>query len=397
MRSLYLVFGSFAVAVFLVLLLQSARPKVGSGPEASPTPTMPPETRRLLDKARDLSKAGDWVEPLRLLQQARVQDPRLPDTYLEAGRIYLAAGQPKGAVGEWKLGLERVGENAHLLLSLGLLCIEIERDPVSALSFLQRAERADPAVPGLREAMGETWAVTAEALFEKDDRAGAQAAAAKSLELQPDQASALAVQARLAERENRWAESADLWEKVFSRASTAQNRRSLAESHKRCGYLFLAKKDRQAAIPHFRRAVDLGAEGVALDAALDILSEDAKAAMEEGVRCFESGDYPKATERFSYSVSLLPENPLAHNHLGLALLKIGEREQAAAAWEEAIRQAAKSGFDLGSTPTHKNLVLLYGELGRPGDAERVAKDYLGRFPAGLYAAGLRPLEDPQKK
>lgn len=387
---LFFVIGSLLVAAALVLLVQSATPipkkKKGSRPLTTPSV----ELQDLLSRAQSLSQSQEFMEAHKLLRQAREIDPRRPESYLIAGRVYQNAGLPQGAAEEWSKGLEQAGENPDLLLALASLALQTTKSPETALVFLKRVQAVAPETPQLSLTLAEATAALAEREMQSGDRVKASASVAEALKLDPGCILAYSISARLAEADNRWADATASWEKVFSAQPSVEHRRSLAEAHKRLGYLKLVPK-RDEAIVHFRRTVDLAAEGVDLNTLLEVLRQEAASAFEEGKKRYESGDFPKAKEQFAYASSLIPENYLADNHLGLVLWKLEDREGAASAWESAIAKAAKVGAAMDTVPTHKNLAILYKEMGKVLDAQRVGKDYLTKYPSGIYLGEIREL------
>ena len=69
-------------------------------------------------------------------------------------------------------------------------------------------------------------------------------------------------------------------------------------------------------------------------AALPIKSEAAQQ-LEFGVKMALKGSWREAAFRFGRSIKADPENPLAHNNLGVALESVGEFERALAAYKRA--------------------------------------------------------------
>ncbi len=349
------------------------------------------EFESLLDQAQLAAKAGESVQAQRLLNKARSLSPERAESYRIGGEIYLQAGLGEGALEEWELGLTRAGENAELLFAIGSYYLRDAGDPAQAVVYLKRAEKQNPQLPGLKKALGQTMGLAAQAHWKKGNKELAAAAAARAVEYDPETVEGLRIRAKIAQEQGRTEDALADWEKLIELAPSKEFLYEASMEHKRLGYAMLLKDRRREALEHFRRVVEIGSEEVSIEAILDVLSGEAQKMMEEGVAFFENQEYDEAQERFSYSAALLPENPLAHNHLGLVFLKKGRKQEAAACWERAIEQAAGASFDLGSTPTHKNLILLYKELGETEKAKRIAEDYRANFPQGEYLPQIQQL------
>lgn len=382
--------GSLLVAAALVLLVNATTPLPKKKRSAPKTPAST-QMAELLAKAESLAQEQEYLQAHALVREARDLDSRRPESYLVGGRLYMQAGLPQGAEEEWKQGLDRAGEDPQILVLMALLELQSKRHPEAALGYLARAQAVSPDAPGLASTMAEATATLAEQRLQEGDRLRAKAGAQEALALDANCLTAHAVLARIAEREEKWGEAVVAWEKVFSAAPSAQARTSLATAHKGLGYQKLMAAKRDEAVIHFRRVIDLAADGVDLSALFDLLRPDSDAAFEEGKKAYESGDYARAKDRFAYASSLVPENYLADNHLGLALLKLGDRGGAVAAWESALAKAEKAGGRIEEAPTHKNLAILYKEMGRFEDAKRVGEAYLNKAPDGRFAKEIRVL------
>lgn len=385
----YLVFGSLLVAAALVLLVQSATPmpKKSKGRRAEQASA---EYTELLRKAEAAGAEGKFVEAENLVNKARHLAFRRPESYLVGAKNYLLAHNAEGAEKTLQKGLEAAGEDAALLIELASVELRFRQNSAGSLALLRRAQAVSPQAQGLAATMADVLATQAEQKLQAGDLAGAKTATNEALELDATSLAAQTVQARLAEREERWMDAVSAWEKIFSAGPSPEVRGRLAEGHKRLGYQKLVPK-RDEAVVHFRRAVDLGAEGVDTTVLLEVLRQESDAAFEEGKKAFEAKNYARAKERFLYASSLVSDNYLADNHLGLALLKDGDREGAIAAWQSALAKAEKVGGRIEEAPTHKNLVLLLKEMGRFEEAKRVGESYLDKAPDGKFAKEIRAL------
>lgn len=107
-----------------------------------------------------------------------------------------------------------------------------------------------------------------------------------------------------------------------------------------------------------------------------------------------SGDLATALQAARRAVELDPSVPEAHNHLGLALLAVGQREQAEAAFRQAV--ACRPAFAL----AWNNLGTVLRELGRTAEALDAFRHAVGADPhlsLALSNLGQSILENGQRE
>jgi tetratricopeptide (TPR) repeat protein len=106
-----------------------------------------------------------------------------------------------------------------------------------------------------------------------------------------------------------------------------------------------------------------------------VKEEEIESNFQEGIACFESGQYDKAIEPFMRALKLKPDYAEAHNNLGAVYHKLRLYEKAIDSYREAIR--IKPDF----ADAYLNIGLVYGML-----------DQQGLIAYYLHKAGLLYLE-----
>ena len=94
-----------------------------------------------------------------------------------------------------------------------------------------------------------------------------------------------------------------------------------------------------------------------------------------------SGKWAQAGEQFRHAVELVPDNPRAHNNLGLVYRGLGRLDDSAAAFQKAI--------DLEPTFLHfRNLGMVLAEAGKYPEAEQALGRSIEMRPNQYRAWGL---------
>ena len=103
--------------------------------------------------------------------------------------------------------------------------------------------------------------------------------------------------------------------------------------------------------------------------------------MQLGAHYLDTSKWVQAGDQFRRAVELVPDNPRAHNNLGLVYRGQGKLDEAAAAFQKAI--------DLDPTFLHfRNLGMVLAETGRYAEAERAVGRLIELRPNQYRAWGL---------
>lgn len=108
----------------------------------------------------------------------------------------------------------------------------------------------------------------------------------------------------------------------------------------------------------------------------------AKDQLEFGVKMAMKGSWREAAFRFKKAIQTDPENPYAHNNLGVALETVGEYQEALEAYTRALELL----------PEHDRIQENKGRL----EAYLNSRRYMATVRPGSRAAGSDPPEDPDK-
>jgi tetratricopeptide (TPR) repeat protein len=112
--------------------------------------------------------------------------------------------------------------------------------------------------------------------------------------------------------------------------------------------------------------------------------DDAEGRYRLGCVCLKRGDFAAAAEEFEAGLSLRPGDARMLTNLGVALDRLGRREEAVTAYHRAVLR------DDAPAAAHHNLGAYYAEMGRTEDAVRAFGEAVRRTPdaEGYCSLGL---------
>ncbi|MBI4881872.1 MAG: tetratricopeptide repeat protein [Planctomycetes bacterium] len=326
----------------------------------------PGSARALLERGRLRLALGDGTGALKDLEECARLRPDLAAPRLELARLYFTRAQEDAGERELERARELAGA-AHPEVLLVTAHLQLARgDLLGAVGSAERLQTEVGRLRGGKEELAALFALLARAAEDGSNFGLAEAMTRLALSHGADRGGDSSARlARLLRRERRFAEVVQVYEEARRRGIPVPDLQAeLSQALKNAGYDHFMKGERNEARPLFLRAIqespgfhDLGA----VPSLLRSIADEARGADEEAItaearRAFEMGssalsrnDLAEAERLLEASIALLPQNPYAHYHLGLALGRLGRPEEAREALSAALRSAeALSEQDLAS-------------------------------------------------
>lgn len=274
--------------------------------------------------------------------------PENAPAHVMLGLVYQMSGRQAAATTEFRKGLElnpQQMEAFELLVSGYLRDKKFEQALVLCNEQEQQMERESGALGHIAYLKGRI-------LTETNDPGDARKQFERAIEIDPNQINAYTALAELYLNENKADEAKQQYEKILEKNP------DYMPAYMFLGTLSAQEGDAVAAESYYRKALErkpdfapaannlawqLAETGENLSEALRLaqtakkqLPEDAAVSDTLGWVCIKMNAYPSAIAQLTESVSLEPENPLLHYHLGLAYAGNDEPDQARISLNRAL-------------------------------------------------------------
>jgi tetratricopeptide (TPR) repeat protein len=345
---------------------------------------------------------GRLVDAVRLAERAVEIAPRSARPHLILARIYLGLDQREAGVKE--VARARVidpNDPASQFLEGRLLAPNADFAELGVTRMLA-ALKAAPSLPGMREDFDDAMAHATTALLSRDQAPQARTLLARALAQMGRRPALVHELGRVAQSRREFDAAVEAFDEASSAVpARADWKRDLCESLRDSGYALLVAQKREQAVARFERALalapaDFETGGMKLvvesfkkenDPELAAKAAAARAAFENAVKLYASGDKEGAKRAFEDSLQLVPLNPLAHMNLGRIELELGDAKSA----EARLRTAIAIGRAM-NLPAEEAYPLLLQALSKqdatdPKIMEKVcavADEYLRLFPEGRF-------------
>jgi tetratricopeptide (TPR) repeat protein len=305
------------------------------------------EVRRVLARAAETSQRGDWVHTEEFLRQAHAGAPDDPDIALDLGDTLIRLGRSEAARTHYRAFLSRHPSASQVRLALGLTLITLGLWNEAA-GELERAVTERPRDPSALLNLGSVLS-----RLGRDEDAVARLRAAERLSPE-DPAIALGLGTAY-ERLGRIPEAiAELERAVARDPDNVPALFTLGHCYARAG----RRKEAQDALARFTRASQRK------EAFLDE-KRLFRAAQAKANQFSRDGQDQKALDELLLYRRELEAFPPFQQELGLALLRLGRRQEARAALERAV------SLDPSLLEAHGHLAVLYQEA---GESEKAMKE-----------------------
>lgn len=334
--------------------------------------------------------AGGLLEALRRIEEARRASPDDPRVYATAAEVLAAHGRLAEADREIQRGLEAAGLGPELVRARGVHLICTPGAARHGLKLLESARSQDPELPFLARPLGQAHLLVAKELAQADDPAGALAAVERSLEHDAADLDARRLYAELLMVTGDWGRGLARYEELLTEGLPLHA--ELATYCKNAGFWALtAVRDRELALRHYRRALELGLPREELGHGERFLSEEASARVERAAEALAGQDAALAGELVEEALELDPGSLEAWNYKGHAHYLAGELEEAARAWSWVVDTARLREVEL-PEPVHLKLAQVQAlGLGDFEEARVTMETYLAGAPEGAWAERTREL------
>lgn len=316
--------------------------------------------RARLAKGRFHLAQGESIDAVKSLEECVRLRPDLVAPRLELAKLYFSRGQVEAGE-RWLEEARTVSPEQDPGLTLVLAHLLLARGDL--LGAVRHAEWLQERVHRLRggpEELANLFATIAR--LAEDGRNDGLAETMSRLALHhgsDSRAESTTRLLRLLRKGRRYDEMVELLNSAASRGiPVPEFGNELSQALKNAGYARFLAQDRQLARQRFLSAVaesedfaDLGAIPSLLRVMTDEMSQEqrdlltaqARRAFESGVRQIEKGRHDEAIRLLRISLEFLPNNPFAHFHLGIALDRLGQPEQAGVELEKALLHAQAMG------------------------------------------------------
>jgi tetratricopeptide (TPR) repeat protein len=340
-------------------------------------------------RARAELLVGDSVAALATLERARAADPRDAELASTEVELYARLGRTAAAQERLAAALQRLGPTPELLRAQGVVELGVQGHAEAALTALERARARAPELPFLSVPLAQAHLLVGRARLEKAPaEATAHALAAKSLGGEPLREEAIELEAEGLTGELRFEEALERYAELEARGKDLGE--TPATLHQRAATRCLLEHDREGALQHYLLARARGLSDEALGFGLDVLQEEGRREMERGLEAVAEERWEAAKSAFERARELLPDDPEVENHLGLARFQAGDYAGAAAAWESALRTAARIGHRF-ADPLELDLARAQRLSGASEKARAVLSRLLDAAPDGPWSAQAREM------
>ncbi len=318
--------------------------------------------RAWLDRGRFRMVLGQGVDAVKDLEECARVRPDLPAPHLELAKLYFSRGQD--VAGERELNAaSRIAGRDDPEVRLVTAELQIARgDLIGAADVAAKLCADVHRLRGGGEELGQLYRRIAQLAEDRNDAGLAEELSRLALSYGTD------VEAESTQRLARLLGNAQRYEELIVLLDEAERSglpvpditRARAAACKNAGFGAWLKGNTATAYARWVRVLDLSPSLDELGTVPTLLrnifdevpgldgsplTRHSKRAYEAGVAALADGDPARARNYLSVSAQLLPNNPFAHYHLGLALDRTGDRDAAQAAFQLAMRCAEAQGRD----------------------------------------------------
>ncbi|MDF1729445.1 MAG: hypothetical protein P1U53_17015, partial [Sulfitobacter sp.] len=229
--------------------------------------------------ARLAAMAGDAIESTRLLEAAKLKEPKDARVWATAAELAMEAGRADTALDEWKKGRAACGLTPEILRAEGILAIF--QNGVGqgrrGVALLEKAVLLDPELPFLEWPLSEAHRLFAQEL------AGAKTELAiehceKAVALSADNLEAQELLGDLYMTAGRWGDGIQIFEGLVAEGRPLEAKVALFS--KQAGVVALQKGNRDLAVDYFDRARELGLTDEELGSGATVLREEGRRRLE---------------------------------------------------------------------------------------------------------------------
>ncbi len=380
--------------------------------------------------ARLASMAGDAVESTRLLEQAKLMEPKDSRVWATAAELAVESGRVETGVEEWKQGRKLCGLTPELMRAEGILAIFQQGvgQGRRGVAILEKAVKLDPDLPFMDWPRSEAHRLLALQLAEAQPKLAIEHCE-KAVELSADNEEAREFLGDLYMSEGQWGDGIQIFEGLLADGRPVESKVALFS--KQAGVVALRKQNRALAIDYFDRARELGLTDQELGSGANVLREEGrrhlKAAKEDmaakalesawthldlanhywpeslevreacseafvlkGLAAFAEDRLEDALVEFENALGWDGESIMARHLLGRMHMELGQYGEAAKAWHLVVDKARLNGLTL-PEPVHLSLARALALDEKEEEARQVLNAYLEFEPRGTYEGETRKL------
>lgn len=380
--------------------------------------------------ARLAALLGDEVESSRLLEQAKLLEPKDARVWATAAELAMQAGREDTALQVWKQGRKVCGPSPEILRAEGVLAIFQTgmRQGRRGVVLLEKAVELDPGLPFVNWPLSEAHRLLAQEVAGTKPELAIEHCE-KAVELTADNMEAREFLGELYMGAGRWGEGIQLFEGLLAEGRPLGPKVALFS--KQAGVVALRKGRRDLALQYFDRARELGLNDEELATGAIVLREEgkkhlkaARAALSakdmetawaelelanrywpnavqvgevcsegylrQGLAAFSEDRLEDALAEFEKALEWDGESIMARHLLGNTYMELGDYGQAAKAWHLVVDKARLGGLQL-PDPVHLSLARALALDDKEGEARQVLNDYLEFEPRGVYETQTRKL------
>jgi tetratricopeptide (TPR) repeat protein len=380
--------------------------------------------------ARLAAMVGDPIESSRLLERAKLQEPKDARVWATAAELAMEAGRGDTALEEWKKGRKLCGLTPEMLRAEGVLAIFQTgmRQGRRGVALLEKAVQLDPGLPFVNWPLSEAHRLLAQEV------AGTQPELAiehceKAVSLTADNLEAREFLGDLYMTAGRWGEGIKIFESLMAEGRPLDSKVALFS--KQAGVVALKKGHRELAVDYFDRARELGLTDEELGTGALVLREQGKrhlkvarkaldakdlgaawadleladrywpqsievretcseAFVRKGLVAFSEDRLEDALEEFETALGWDGESLMARYLQGNTYMELGRYGEAAKSWYLVVDKARLSGLKL-PDPVHLSLARALALTEKEQEARQVLNEYLEFEPRGRFEAQTRKL------
>jgi predicted O-linked N-acetylglucosamine transferase (SPINDLY family) len=297
----------------------------------------------LLDRSRELRRAGRMAEAEQALREALAADPAQQDAWLQLGSLHEAAGRLQPAAEAFAEAARLAPRWAEAHHRLGIVAMRCSQPAAAAACFRKVLE--------IQPQAGTTLLNLALVLDQLGQLNEAIDCCRRGVAQMPNLAEAHVNLGMLLDKNQQLAEAAECYRRAL------ELKPELAAGHFNLGLVCFKQRDVSAAIAHFRRAIELQPnhldaqrslatlldEQGNLDEAVDWCRRIIKAKPDTAdvnrrlaLLLVRQGKLDEAADSCRAYLALRPADAEAHDTLGFVLAKQGRLDDAAASFRRAI-------------------------------------------------------------
>ena len=384
----------------------------------------------LLLGARLAAMLGDAVESTRLLEQAKLQEPKDPRVWATAAELAMEAGRVETAIEEWKKGRKVCGLTPEILRAEGVLAIFQQgiNQGRRGVALLERAAELDPDLPFLDWPLSEAHRLMAQEIAGTDPESAIEHCE-KAVKLSADNLEAREFLGDLYMTAGRWGDGIQVFEGLITEGRPVESKVALFS--KQAGVVALRNGDRDLALSYFDRARELGLTDEELGSGATVLREEgrrslksakeamaakdlekawthlelanrywpnsvevretcAEAYVRKGLAAFAEDRLEDALGEFEKALGWDGESIIARHLLGNTQMELGQYGEAAKSWHLVVDKARLNGLSL-PDPVHLSLARALALDNQETEARQVLNEYLEFEPRGEFETETRKL------